>query len=213
LIIYVNFGKFNYTLGLPKTKKSRYVYSKKRKNMKRFFAVITFVFLSSYSLKAQSDFSPGWHIIQSSAKYTVIRPSGSDFQYDNKKGCWDYPVPDFLLMKAGEVVLAFEYSGGKVYGFDPNGRMLVFESLTGLVKAPVSGAGVGLMLETIELIDGSDLSKGSYVWITGQDIAKETIKIQVQEGKQYDIPKSKISLYSVDIKKMAKSETFKLVEP
>ena len=70
---------------------------------------------------------------------------------------------------------------------------------------------MGSLLETIPLIGGNELMKGSYFWIIGQDLSNSTIKIQVQGNKTYDIPQAKISLLTASIKSMMKSETFKPV--
>lgn len=158
------------------------------------------------------EFSPGYYIIQSSAKYAVLSPSYSDYNVD-ENGIISYPDYNNIFMGKGEVVIAFDYYGGKVYCFDPKGRMLVFDALTNLIKAPiVEGCGVGLMSGTIELIDGNDLQESAFYWIIGQDISKSTIKIQINDNKIYDVPASKISLYTAIIKKYSKSETMKSVE-
>ena len=118
-----------------------------------------------------------------------------------------------LAMYAGEVVIAFELSKGKYYCFDPNGRMVVFQGQKCLTKAPmVAGAGVGKMIETIELIDGTSLSKGSFFWIIGQNIANSTVKIQVADGKTFDVPQDKITLYGVLLKNIMKTQTYINVE-
>ncbi len=163
---------------------------------------------------SQTDFIPGYYIINSGATYAIAMPSSLDFfKLDDESYTWSYPDISELYMAAGEVVIAFEYAGGKVYCFDPNGRMVVFNGLNSLTKAPmVPGAGIGYMVETIELIDGSELSEGAYYWIIGQNVANSTIKIQVANGKTYDIPQSKIVLYSTYIKRMMKTETYKTVE-
>jgi hypothetical protein len=76
----------------------------------------------------------------------------------------------------------------------------------------IEGAGVGRMEETIELLNGSSIEEGAYYWIIGQNIANSTIKIQVADGKTYDIPQAKITLYGVAWSSVAKLITYENVE-
>ncbi len=170
------------------------------------FSIFILTIVSSFA----QDFVPGYYIINSTAQYAVALPSGVDY-YTDENGCM-HQYED-LKMKAGEVVIAFELSKGKYYCFDPNGRMVVFQGQNCLTKAPmVDGAGVGQMDETISLIDGSSLDKGAYYWIMGQNIANSTVKIQVAEGKSYDVPQGKITLYGVFLKNTMKTQTYVNVE-
>ncbi|UPT65603.1 MAG: hypothetical protein M0D57_13795 [Sphingobacteriales bacterium JAD_PAG50586_3] len=155
-------------------------------------------------------FEAGYYIINSNAQYSVIMPSGADY-HDTGDGCFKQYTG--LKMAAGEVVIAFEFSKGKFYCFDPNGRMVVFQGQNCLTKAPiVTGCGVGRMDEEIELITGDKLNRGAYYWIVGQNIGNSTIKIQVADGAIYDIPKSNMSLFTVYIKDMAKDQDYKIAE-
>lgn len=169
------------------------------------------IFISVFTLNAQTEpFVPGYYIINSTAQYSVALPSGIDF-YSDDNGCMHQYAE--LKMKAGEVVIAFELSKGKYYCFDPNGRMVVFQGQNCLTKAPMTdGAGVGRMDETISLIDGGSIDEGAYYWIVGQDVANSTVKIQVADGKTYNVPQSKITLYGAFIKKMMKTQTYVNVE-
>jgi hypothetical protein len=74
------------------------------------------------------------------------------------------------------------------------------------------GAGVGLMLSTISLIDGSEISEGSYFWIVSQNIANSTVKIQIADGQTLDIPQDKIMFYGAYIKNEMKEQFYKKVE-
>lgn len=179
--------------------------------MKKIFLIIILICTYSATIIAQEAFVPGYYIINSNAKYAVVIPGGGDYSFDSEKGCYEQLTN--LKMKAGEVVIAFEYSKGKVYCFDPNGRMLAFDNLNNLSKAPMKpGAGVCYINETIELIDGGTIQKGSYYWIVGQNIAASTITIQAEDGKTYEIPQSKIILYGVYIKTAAKELEYINVE-
>lgn len=174
--------------------------------------IISLVMLFISPVIAQ-DFTPGYYIIEQEAKYAVLAPSGGDYNLDMSTGCYTYPSLENLYMAAGEVVVAFEYSGGKVYCFDSNGRKLVFESLSTLTKAPqMPGAGIGVMIETIPLIDGSSLSEGAYYWVVGQDLSKSTIKIQINNRITHEIPELKIQLIGVYIKNLAKVATMRPVQ-
>lgn len=165
--------------------------------------VTSLLFATLFRLFFQAqEFVPGYYIINSTAQYAIAIPGGLDF-WSDENGCMHQS--EELLMNSGEVVIAFECSKGKYYCFDPNGRMVVFQGANCLSAAPkVEGAGVGLMKETIQLLNGSSLSEGAYYWIIGQNTANSTIKIQVAEGKTYDIPQDKISLHELNLKSMMK---------
>jgi hypothetical protein len=172
--------------------------------MKLLFSFSFFILSILYS--QSQDFIPGYYIINPTAQFAVAIPGGLDYWYDDS-GCMHQS--DELMMNSGEVVIAFEYSKGKYYCFDPNGRMVVFQGVNCLTAAPkADGAGVGRMEETIELLNGSSLSEGSYYWIIGQNVANSTIKIQVAEGKTYDVPQAKISLYEINLKNIMKDQFY-----
>lgn len=173
--------------------------------MKKMFSLLILTMFHFFTSYAQ-DFVPGYYIINSNAQFAVAIPGGLDYWYDDS-GCMHQS--EELMMNSGEVVIAFEYSKGKYYCFDPNGRMVVFQGLNCLTAAPkADGAGVGRMEETIQLLNGSSLSEGSYYWIIGQNVANSTLKIQVAEGKTYDVPQGKISLYEVNLKNIMKEQFY-----
>lgn len=177
--------------------------------MKKKFTLICVSFIFVINTYAQ-DFIPGYYIINSNAEFSVAIPSGLDFYTDDNGCAQQY---ESLTMKEGEVVIVFEFSKNKYYCFDPNGRLVVFQGQNCLTKAPLNdGAGVGKMESTIELIDGSSLHEGAYYWIIGQNIANSTVKIQVANGKTYDVPQDKISLYSLLIKNIMKNQLYEKVE-
>jgi hypothetical protein len=179
--------------------------------MKLIYLITIVSFLSFLEVSAQSVL-PGYYIINSTAEYSIAFPGGKDF-YEYNSGCIHQYEIDELHMGAGEVVAVFEFSKGKYYCFDPNGRMLVIQGTNCLTAAPMSpGAGVGLMLGTISLIDGTELSEGSYVWIMGQNVANSTIKIQIADGATLDIPQDKIMLYGAFIKNAMKDQPFRKVD-
>jgi hypothetical protein len=176
--------------------------------MKKIITSLALTLFIVSTFAQTTAFSPGWYIIEPGNKFTVLFPGGHDYDSDGD-GNIIAPDKNNLAMKAGEVVLAFENSKGKVYCFDPLGRMIAFDNFSLLTKAPtLPGCGVGLMSETIQLIGGEELMAGSFYWIVGQDLSKSTIKIQTDGGNIYDIPQDKISLLSATIKGLMKSETF-----
>jgi len=172
--------------------------------MKHILFFITLFFITGVYCQ-DSTFVPGYYIINSGAQYYVIQAGGSDYYPYNGS----YQQATGLQMGQGEVVIISEFSKGIYYGFDPQGRMLAFKGKESLTKAPLKpGAGVGYMIESIELIDGSTLNDGSYYWIIGQDLANSTIIIQVQDGLTYTIPQSKIMLFNVQLKNYVKDVTY-----
>ena len=173
-------------------------------------AVTLLLVLTAFYPGSEETFSPGYYIINSNAQYSVALPSGVDYYYDDKGCAHQYEI---LKMKAGEVVIAFELPKGKYHCFDPNGRMVVFQGSNCLTKAPITeGAGVGHLDETIDLIDGGSLDEGAYYWIISQDVANSTVKVQVADGKTYNLPQSKITFYGAFLKKLMKSQTYVNVE-
>ena len=155
---------------------------------------------------AQTNFTAGYYIVNTTAKYAVITPGGDDFDssLDNPT-CYTYPSTDELKTNAGEVVIAYEVSGGKVLAFDPSGRQMVFDNVSSLTKAPAAqGAGICTLTETIQLLDGSSLTAGNYYWVIGQDVSKSTIKIQINDNKQFDVPQDKVLLLGAILKREIK---------
>ena len=179
--------------------------------MKLLISTIILVILFFEKITAQT-FTPGYFIINSSAEYSIAMSSGADNYTDEGGNLIQYNTED-LKMNSGEIVIAFEFSKGKYYCFDPNGRMVVIQGVNCLTPAPLTpGAGVGLMIETISLIDGTELSEGSYIWIMGQNVANSTIKVQIADGVTLDIPQDKIMLYGAYIKNVMKDQLFRKVD-
>ena len=176
--------------------------------MKKVFFIALMTLMTGITFGQTTSFTPGWYIIEKGNNYSVILAGGGDYQ-TNEDGEVTKPNKSNLQMSAGEVVLAFEYLKGKVYCFDPLGRMVAFDNLSLLTKAPiVSGCGVGIMTQEIQLLGGNEMKQGSYFWIIGQDVSKSTIKVQVANNKVFEIPQDKISLLSAAIKSLMKTEVF-----
>jgi hypothetical protein len=157
--------------------------------MKRFLIVafISFNFLGF----TQSEFVPGYYILKENAFYTIIQPGGNDFAFYEETECW-YQKEN-LTMRANEVVIAYAKHKDRIFCFDPNGRMLVFSDASSLFKAP-SGNVISIV-ETIEFMTGSSILEGSYMWAIGQNIAQETIKIQLGTGNTIEIPQKKVVFF------------------
>jgi hypothetical protein len=127
----------------------------------------------------------------------------------------DYSMPEeinrILTDKITNYFFVTEQSGEVSYCFDLSGTPILVKGRSALTKAP-SGFGVGIITAEIQLISGESLTKGMYVWIIGQDIVKQTIKIQLNDNQVLDIPETKIALLTALIKRNSKASWFKEVE-
>jgi hypothetical protein len=182
-------------------------YIKKQKtDMKKMFLLITALLLTIFSFGQSTTFTAGWYIVEKGATYTdydlIELASGKD--------ATDVEGVAFVL-KAGEAVFATELSGDVYYCFDPSGTPILIKGKTALTKAP-TGFGVGIIVAEIQLLSGESLTAGMYVWIIGQDIAKQTIKIQINNGEVLEIPETKIALLTALIKKNSKASWFRETE-
>jgi hypothetical protein len=149
------------------------------------------------------EFVPGYYILNSTAKYSILHPSSVDFISD-EQGC--YHESDVLSMKSGEVVIAYEFVKGKYYCFDPYGRGIIVQGISSLTKAPIlPGCGVGRMEKSIQLIDGNSIVEGAYYWIIGQNIANSTVEILINDGIKLNVPYDNISLISIYLTKMSQN--------
>lgn len=183
---------------------------------KQIITSILFLFLFQIT-NAQESFQPGWYIIQSGASYSVLQASGADFYYDD-----DFNIisPDIttLPMAENEAVLVFSFSKDKYYSFDPNGRIVVFQGASSLIKAPVSPTGVVTLNEDITLPGGEDvLSSGAYYWCANED--DESFTLQLAGNKTYKIKKGKtaegidkVEYHTGTLKRLAKSESYRRVD-
>jgi hypothetical protein len=179
---------------------------------KDILLLLAFLFL--FNKVDSQEFVPGYYIINSTAKFAVITPSGDDFiENTNLTNCYGYPNIDYIKVVAGEVVIAYELSSGKVLSFYPNGRQVVFDNINNLTKAPTPvGAGICMLTESIQLLDGSTLEANNYYWAISQDLSKSTIKIQVAEGKVFEVPQSNVLLLGAILKKELKDLQLKQVD-
>lgn len=168
--------------------------------------------LSIISSFAQTvTFTPGWYIVEKGASYASYDPLQLVGGIESATTDGD-SIADILFgLKAGEAVFASELSSDIYYCFDPSGTPILIKGKHSLTKAP-SGFGVGIIISEIQLLSGASVSEGMYVWIVGQDVAKQTIKIQLNNNSTLEIPESKISLLTAMIKKNTKETWFKNAE-
>ena len=164
--------------------------------------IMCFLLTLSNTLIGQ-EFTPGYYILNSTAKYSILHPSGLDFISD-QQGC--YHKDDYLYMKSGEVVVAYEFVKGKYYCFDPNGRGIIIQGTSPLTKAPIlPGCGVERMEKSIQLIDGNSIEKGAYYWVIGQNIANSTVEILINDGIKLNVPYDNITLTSIYLTNLTKN--------
>ena len=156
--------------------------------------VILFLFLSVNSLVlfSQNEFQPGYYIIKENAQYIVLQPSGADFIYSVESDC--YSTSNNYQMNANEVVVAYAKNKENIYCYDPNGRIVVFKSINSLVKAPTPG-NVCFMKDDMDVMSGSSIIKGSFVWGVGQNTATESVIIMYADGSKIDVPQHKLIFF------------------
>jgi hypothetical protein len=86
----------------------------------------------------------------------------------------------------------FDFINGNFLSYSPDGKVVCFKGQASLLKAPITPqCGVGIMKTTKQLMDGTDVDEGSYVWITSWDGKKV---ITVQGGKTIDLVDTDIEL-------------------
>lgn len=170
--------------------------------------IFIFCLFCGITINAQ-DTTPGWYIVEASAKYlNYTEHSEREASYSNGEVLPD--TGSYFLGK-GEVLFVASFENNMYTCFDPVGQMIIVKGKSSLSKVP-AGAGVGLITEAIDLIDGETIDEGLFVWITGQDVGKGTIKIRLHAGKEFDIPKANIALFTATIKKEVSKLEFKSVE-
>lgn len=163
------------------------------------------------SLPAQNPFVPGWYVIQPTATYSVLLMSSADMGEYMKSGRGvgktdqAEVVSDLKSFQSGlpmaqnEVVFVFDQSKDTYLAFDPLGRMVAFKGAGTLRPAKVApSAGVGHIAQKIQLISGEELTAGSFVWVTNQDVGRSVVTIQIADDRELEIPQEKISLWSAD---------------
>jgi hypothetical protein len=196
--------------------------------MKKQLFLLIFLLIGSWVGKAQT-FSAGWYIVKENAQYAVIQHSVFDVEITpleekrvEEPVTEEYPEYKFapsevnctphlkdVTIHAGEVVFIMEQSKDFYFGYDASGRMLVFKGANSLEKAPqVPNAGVGVLIQDVELINGETVRGNCCYWIVGQDVGKSTITIQLEGGKKYEVPQSNMLLYSVNLRKHVKERLF-----
>ncbi len=186
-------------------------------NMLKQFTLILFSISFINIINAQEAFQPGWYIINPGASYSVLQEGGGDFEWNDEEFRWVAPDIMALTMNVSEAVLVFSFSKDKYYCFDPNGRIVVFQGINSLSKAPASATGVVYLNVDITLPGGEDvLTSGSYYWCASED--DENFILQLEGGKTTKIKKGitingeeKVLHHTGAIKQQAKNTNFKYV--
>ena len=173
--------------------------------MKKIALVLAIVLSNITAFSQTNTFVPGWYIVEKGATYSDYDPielaSGVEMSIDSI----------VFTLNAGEVVFVTENTGDTYFCFDPSGTPILIKGKTALTKAP-NGFGVGIIASEIQLLSGDNISAGMYVWIIGQDVAKQTIKIQLNSNRVLEIPESKIALLTALIKKNSKASWFRDID-
>ena len=172
------------------------------------YIVCLLVLASNLQLFAQTDFVPGFYIVNKNAKYGEERTlrfdympyfpetneDGESFFVTNEEGVAITPEEEYLYLgygdfasnniklREGQVVVAYMLNNDRVYCFDLDGHPAVFSSIKDLTKAPSTGS-IGLMneMESEEIMDGPTIANG-YYWILSQNTANGTVKIQLPKN-------------------------------
>ena len=185
--------------------------------------IFCFLLLTSIT-KAQTDFVPGYYIINSGAKY--IKPSSNDFcdhvllTYDDGSPIHFGDMEDLLYVtdfelsmnrnfmqsvyRPGQVVFAVMAYKNRVYCFSPDGVALVFSSISDLTKAPDKGS-LCVMERSEELMDGPTLCCG-YYWITSQNTANGTVILQISQNNTVEIKQELIVFYNKWVSRSVEEE-------
>ena len=149
--------------------------------------------LSSFEAQAPTNappFAPGWYIVEPSASFAVLQLAVSDLQ--------EKLPPDTIAahvgIRAGEVVLAFEFTQDSYLVFESFGRMSAVRGRASLTRAPAGGR-PGLLIEEVQMMNGL-LSAGSTLWVISMDPATATAKVQLTGGRIQTIPSKSIALLS-----------------
>lgn len=124
------------------------------------------------------------------------------------RGNMNYNEPNL-----GEVLIVYEYLNGIYKCFDLNFQTVFIKGLNALTKVQkIDGAGIGKIIETIELIDGNSIKMDNYYWVISQNTTNSTVKIQIADGKIIEIPQSKIKFYDSEMNKKIKNMEFRKIE-
>jgi hypothetical protein len=173
--------------------------------LKTLLLVTTFLFVN-LSFGQTSTFVPGWFIVEKGASYTnydLLNFAFGGEAINNQE--------NLFALKVGETVFATDFSGDVYYCFDPTGTPILIKGKASLTKA-TTGFGVGIIVSAIQLVSGESLEPGMFVWITGQDVVKQTITIKLADQEVLEIPETKIALLTALIKKNSKATWFKEAE-
>lgn len=166
--------------------------------MKCFLLTILHITHVAIAQAQQSDNSNsfGWSIILEGTRYKTIMPEGVSFYHGQKKGN-KIDVDDFKNYRIGigEPILVIDNFKGGVIGFDPMGRTLFIENKNTLFAVTeYQYLTTGVVVEDINLLDGTVYQKGRYMLIVEQSFNKNTYSVMVGENKKVEVPMNKIGL-------------------
>lgn len=166
--------------------------------MKKVTILFAALMLCTIICKAQTpDTLSGWYIVEAGTMWAEDK---------TLKDCEDIFAKDYVL-NAGEVVFVTGKNGAKYLALDPAGRNLV---LVGNITKVPAGYGLGILTKTFTLLTGVEIKEGSVVWLTGQDLGKQTVKFASAGNQQYEVPQDNVILLSVYLTKNSEKLKFKV---
>ena len=134
-------------------------------------------------------FTPGWYIVQPAAEFAVLQLSAQELTGDSTA---DLMAHQQAAINRGEVVLAFEMSGGTYLVFEWFGRLSAVRGGGGLIKAPEGGR-PGVLSEEVQFLDRV-LSAGSSVWVVAIDAGARTATVVLDGGRRETVPSTSVAV-------------------
>ena len=134
-------------------------------------------------------FTPGWYIVQPAAEFAVLQLSAQELTGDSTA---DIMAHQQAAINRGEVVLAFETSGGTYLVFEWFGRLSAVRGGGALIKAPEGGR-PGVLSEEVQFLDRV-LSAGSSVWVVAIDAGARTASVVLDGGRRETVPSTSVAV-------------------
>jgi len=151
---------------------------------------VSFQPLTAQASSSVAGFAPGWYIVEPTATFVVLQLSVTDLQAQLS--------PDTIAarasIRAGEVVLAFEFTQDNYLIFESFGRISAVHGRASLTRAPAGGR-PGYLTEEVQMMNGI-LAAGSTLWVLSMDPATATATVQLAGGRVQTIPSKNIALLS-----------------
>lgn len=184
---------------------------------------VALILLLLISTKIHAQTVTGWHIVTNESEWGMLAPSAEDLSdLVGEGGSLKKEVIDdyinnpskYIRSKAslnkGELVFVINKIKDVYYCYSIPGRIMAVKGKLYKVEGSAN-TGIGLMNEHITLLNG-EIINCDYVWVVGQDIAKQTLTIQYSEGEKLEIPQSKCDLINPALVNAAKDLKYKKVE-